>query len=97
MSWQDPAWGAWPDNQNGTFPFNRDSTAFVVDYLGAYLRGCYEGWASWLTRTSGDLGGCVGSWYAGDWHSSTADGYAARVKGEIDSRPWLDASFASMP
>ena len=56
MSWQDPAWGAWPDNQNGTFPFNRDSTAFVVDYLGAYLRGCYEGWAWWLTRTSGDLG-----------------------------------------
>jgi hypothetical protein len=43
-SWQDPAWGAWPDNQNGTFPFNRDSTAFAVDYIGGELRGCYEGW-----------------------------------------------------
>jgi hypothetical protein len=93
MSWQDPSWGTWPDNQNGTFPFNRNSTPFVVDYLGAYLRGCYEGWAWWLTRTSGDLWGCVGSWYAGEWHSSAADGYASRVKDEIVNHRWLQASF----
>ena len=37
-----------PDNQNGTFPFNRDSTAFALDYLGAFLRGCQEGWVHWL-------------------------------------------------
>jgi hypothetical protein len=97
MSWQDPSWGTWPDNQNGTFPFNRNSTPFVVDYLGAYLRGCYEGWAWWLTRTSGDLWGCVGSWYAGEWHSSAADGYASRVKDEIVNHRWLQASFLLEP
>ena len=35
MSWQEPSWGRMPHNQNGTFPFNRDSTAFALDYLGA--------------------------------------------------------------
>ena len=48
MSWEAPSWGPMPGNQNGTFPFNRDSTAFAVDYLGAQLRGCYEGWERWL-------------------------------------------------
>src|SRR5262249_31841624 len=51
MDWQAPAWGRMPDNQNGTFPFNRDSTAFAVDYLAAHLRGCYEGWERWLGQT----------------------------------------------
>jgi hypothetical protein len=37
-----------PDNQNGTFPFNRDSTAFALDYLGSLIRGCCEGWVTWL-------------------------------------------------
>ena len=34
MSWQDPEWGTMRANQNGTFPFNRNSTAFALDYLG---------------------------------------------------------------
>ena len=34
MAWQAPEWGTWRSNQNGVFPFNRDSTAFAVDYLG---------------------------------------------------------------
>ena len=59
-SWQNPSWGQMADNQNGTFPFNRNSTAFAVDYIGAYLRGCYEGWITWL-GPAGDLWGCVGS------------------------------------
>jgi hypothetical protein len=95
MSWQDPAWDfVWPDNQNGTFPFNRDSTAFAFDYLGAHLRGCYEGWETWLTdTTSGDLWGCVGSWYSGDWHSTAADGYISRVRNEIANHTWLNPDF----
>jgi hypothetical protein len=99
MSWQDPGWGAWPANQNGTFPFNRNSTAFAVDYLGSQLRGCYEGWESWLddsgTRSygAGDLWGCVGVWYAGAWHSAAADGYAGRVQTELATRRWLDPSW----
>ena len=48
MSWEAPSWGQMPDNQNGTFPFNRNSTAFAVDYLASQLRGCDEGWEHWL-------------------------------------------------
>jgi hypothetical protein len=97
-SWQDPAWGAWPGNQNGTFPFARDSTAFAVDYLGGELRGCYEGWESWLGEGAsgygaGDLWGCVGSWFSGDWHSAAANGYAADVRRWQDTRPWLAAGW----
>jgi hypothetical protein len=100
MSWQAPSWGAMTDNQNGAFPFNRNSTAFAVDYVASYLRGCFEGWISWLANTglvgdytAGDLWGCVGSWYAGDWKSPEANGYATRVHDELVNTPWLDPSW----
>ncbi len=96
MSWSNPSWGfAWAGNQNGTFPFNRNSTAFAADYLAAHLRGCYNGWEWWLNKTGGDLWGCVGSWYSGDWHSAAADGYISRVKNEISNHRWLQASWPS--
>ena len=50
MSWQDPRWGRLRGNQNGTFPFNQQSTAFAADYLASQLRGCYEGWEWWLAQ-----------------------------------------------
>jgi hypothetical protein len=99
MSWQDPTWGALLDDQNGTFPFNQRSTAFALDYLGSQLRGCYEGWESWLANTgtgdygAGDLWGCVGAWYSGDWHSAAADQYVARVRAELDRRTWLSSDW----
>lgn len=99
MAWQDPFWGSMHDNQNGTFPFSRNSTAFAVDYLAAYLRGCYEGWEYWLPNTgtqtysSGDIGGCVGSWYSGDWHTSRADGYISRVQNELTNFTWLQPEW----
>jgi hypothetical protein len=98
-SWQDPAWGAWSDNQNGVFPFNRDSTAFAVDYLGGELRGCYEGWQFWLegsgtgTYAAGDLWGCVGTWYAGAWYTTDAKSYIKRIRRFLDARPWLDRDW----
>jgi hypothetical protein len=101
MSWQAPSWGKMPDNQNGTFPFNRDSTAFAVDYLAAYLRGCYQGWAHWLgatgsrTYAAGRIWGCVGSWYSGDWHSLAANAYISRVKNELASYTWLQPDWPS--
>jgi hypothetical protein len=94
MSWEAPSWGEMSDNQNGAFPFNRDSTAFAVDYAASYLRGCYEGWVRWLAP-AGDLWGCVGSWYSGDWHSSAANGYISRVQNEINQLTWLSASWPS--
>ncbi len=101
MSWQAPEWGRLRGNQNGTFPFNRNSTAFAADYLGSQLRGCYEGWEWWLTNTGtrdyrrGHLWGCVGAWYAGDWRSTAARGYVARVKAELAERSWLSPGWAA--
>lgn len=95
MSWWDPAWGFnWGGNQNGTFPFNRNSTAFAADYYGAVIRGCYNGWESTAHFTSGDLWGCVGLWFSGTWHDSAADDYAARVRDEVANHTWLKAWFA---
>jgi hypothetical protein len=102
MAWQDPAWGALPGNQNGTFPFSRESTAFAADYLASQLRGCYEGWQWWLSNTgtrdygSGRLWGCVGAWYAGEWRTEEALAYIDRVRGELRSRTWLAPKWADL-
>jgi hypothetical protein len=103
MSWDDPAWEApypaYAGDQNGTFPFTRDSTAAAADYWGAYMRGCYNGWESWLKQTgtgtyaAGDIWGCLGSWYSGDWHSSAANGYISRVQAQLSNLTWLTGSF----
>jgi hypothetical protein len=103
MSWSDPAWGSashpYPGNQNGTFPFTRDSTAAAADYWGASIRGCYEGWKTWLkkpgthTYAAGDLWGCIGSWYSGDWHSSAANQYISNVQSAEKNLVWLDPTF----
>ncbi len=98
MSWQAPAWDRYPSNQNGTFPFNRDSTAFALDYLGAELRGCFEGWEPWLgghhsSYAKGRLWGCVGAWYAGAWLSPGARNYIGLVRLEMRRTLWRKASF----
>lgn len=100
-SYHDPAWGEFPGNQNGTFPFNRDSTAFALDYYGSYIRGCIEGWAWWLTgkgKPANDLervDGCVGAWFAGAWKTKPSIDYAAKVHKAMADRPWLNRSWAS--
>lgn len=98
-SYQAPSWGRMPQNQNGTFPFSRNSTAFAVDYVGSYLRGCYEGWQHWLRETgtptyaAGDMWGCVGAWFSGDWHSAGATRYLARVRADLSERTWLQPEW----
>jgi hypothetical protein len=94
MSWSSPTWGfLWRGLQNGTFPFARDSTAYALDYLASQLRGCYEGWKFWLHDRPGDIWGCVGAWYAGNWRSPNADRYIARVKELIRVHEWLRPGF----
>lgn len=92
-AWHAPSWGEMPGNQNGTFPFARDSTAFALDYIAAQLRGCVNGWEFWLKHSghyaAGDIWGCVGAWYSGDWHSSAADAYISRVRQELADVTWL--------
>jgi hypothetical protein len=97
MSWWNPDWGFnWAGNQNGTFPFTRNSTAMALDYMASQIRGCYEGWQWELGRKyrAADLWGCAGAWYSGSWHDTAADGYAARVQASERTRPWLTADFA---
>jgi hypothetical protein len=89
----------YPGNQNGTFPFTRDSTAAAADYWGAYIRGCYEGWETWLRNTgthtyrAGDLWGCIGAWYAGAWHTPAANAYIAKVQEAERDLVWLSPGF----
>jgi len=100
MAWHDPAWGRMPGNQNGTFPFSRQSTAFALDYLGSFLRGCYEGWVLWLGATGdyrpGELHRCAGVWFGGAWDSSLARDYVERVEDALDERPWLLAGWVRL-
>lgn len=95
---------SWP----GIFPWNRDSTAAAVDVLGAWLRGCYEGWVWWLrqygnrshgTYHAGDLWGCVGAWYSGNWldgsasQPDTGENYIYKAQYWYRVRPWLQPGF----
>jgi hypothetical protein len=84
-------------DNNGAFPFNKDSTAFAVDFFGGEMRGCLEGWVTWLGGSygPGDLWGCIGYWYSGEWHSADAEGYISRVKGEIAAQTWAAADFVT--
>lgn len=96
---------SWP----GIYPWNRKSTAAAVDALGGWLRGCYEGWVWWLrdhgnrsrgVYRAGDIWGCVGAWYSGNWHDGPAGGkggqnYSVRAQYWCRIRPWLHPSFVS--
>lgn len=95
---------SWP----GLFPWNRNSTAAAVDVLGGWLRGCYEGWVWWLrdhgnrshgVYQAGNLWGCVGAWYSGNWldgsptTQQTGEHYIAQVQYWMQQRPWLSPGF----
>ena len=95
---------SWP----GIFPWNRESTAAAVDVLGGWLRGCYEGWVWWLRDHgnqshgiyhAGDLWGCVGAWYSGNWLDGTAssantgENYLHRAQYWEQYRPWRYPGF----
>jgi hypothetical protein len=83
------------------FPTTRRSTAFNLDYYGAYLRYVYDGRARWLNTVErgtrygrGDLWGSVGVWYSGRWHHGSGN-YLRRVKNAIRQRVWRRGGFRS--
>jgi hypothetical protein len=95
---------SWP----GIFPWNRRSTAAGVDVLGGWLRGCYEGWVWWLREhgnrsrgvyRAGNLWGCVGAWYSGNWLDGavsdprTGESYIHRAQYWYREQPWLRPGF----
>jgi hypothetical protein len=75
----------------GGWPYTETSTAYNLDLYAAVIRGCYQGWDTWLGNgyTAGDLWGCVGRWFAGAWHTTDADAYISRVQSFEATKPWL--------
>ena len=81
------------------FPATRRSTAFNVDYYGAWLRAAYDGRFRWLNTVtrgerygSGDLWGSVGLWYSGRWRYGTGE-YISSIKETIRQRVWRRDGF----
>jgi hypothetical protein len=81
--------------------FAQGSTAFNADYYGAIVRSYYDGTQTWLNTVSGngrgygagDLWGSVGYWASGRWHDANAEAYAAKVRADLASQPWLGRWF----
>jgi len=80
----------------GSYPLSVHSTAFNVDYYGARIRSCYEGWVTYLHDDSdddyhpGDIWGCVGWHWSGHWKDPGAERYIDRVHHYLDTQPWHD-------
>ena len=81
------------------------STAMNADAAYAIWRSCYDGYEAWLNNDApegqpyhaGDLWGCVGRWFSGDWHTSEAQNYIHLVKEYVSERVWLRPYFAHSP
>jgi Transglycosylase SLT domain len=79
----------------GGYPWTQRSTALAVDVYAAWMRSCFDGdfydggrWLYGGHRVRGDIWGCVGAWYSGDWYSSGAMNYIADVKRLLAARAW---------
>jgi len=88
-----------PPAGRNTWPEAATSTAYNVDYTYAIWRSCYEGDLTWLGAgyAAGDIWGCVGVWFSGQWHSAAADTYIAFVRNYFDTQIWKTPSFISAP
>ena len=83
-----------PPTYPGTYPYAAQSTAFAVDYALAVWRSCFEGRETWLGNGyhAGDVWGCVGRWFSGDWYEGSQD-YIASVQSMKANKVWLNAGF----
>ena len=68
----------------------RDLTAFNLDIFGAEMRVCYNGMSTYLGNTTGDIWGCIGSWYSGAWHDGGAQTYIGWVQNALNNKAWLN-------
>jgi hypothetical protein len=75
----------------GSYPYSQTSTAFNVDYGLAVIRGCYEGYITYLRSgyAAGDLWGCAGWHYSGEWYDALARRYIDASQGHYREREWL--------
>jgi len=88
---------------SAAFPWAGWSTAYNLDYALGVWRTCFEGEESWIADHPpesgygrGDLWGCVGRWYSGDWRSAEALEYIGKVQAYMDGRVWAEAWFAEL-
>jgi hypothetical protein len=86
----------WPNGFNEV----ETSTAYNADYVYAAWRSCYEGQETWLNAGShvgtygpGDIWGCLGVWFSGQWHTPPAEQYITKVKTALQDRTWTQSSF----
>ncbi len=85
------------------WPMSRDDTAFNADFVYGWLRNCYEGWADYLYQYTpvagypryhaGDIWGCLGFWFSGNWYDQGAINYINVTKGYYTQKPWLQPGF----
>ncbi len=75
----------------GSWPASRDHTAFNVDYSLAVLRACFEGYVTYLENgySAGDLWGCAGWHYSGEWMDAEALEYIETTQEHYREREWL--------
>ena len=82
-----------PPTHPNTWPYAWESTAWNVDYALSVRRACYDGKIGWLHDNNpaygpGDLWGCIGEWFSGDWHDAGAQQYIATVQQTLAAREW---------
>jgi hypothetical protein len=84
----------------GSWPAIAQSTAMNADAAYAIWRACYDGYETWLNTEprggqyhKGDLWGCVGRWFSGQWLNPPALGYIAQVKKYLREKIWLTPDF----
>lgn len=75
---------------SGTHPWSEYSTAYNVDWSLGLRRACFEGYLYGEHGSRGDLWGCVGAHFSGQWRDPDALDYIDSVQGHLDRRPWLD-------
>lgn len=91
-------------NFQSTWPMSRDDTAFNAEYVYGLIRTCYEGWTTYLINHStplpgypryhgGDLWGCIGTYYSGNWYDQNALNYISWVKDNLAKKAWLQPGF----
>jgi hypothetical protein len=86
--------------QPGNWPAIARSTAMNADAAYATWRSCYDGYETWLNSMprgsqyhGGDVWGCVGRWFSGQWRNPPALGYIAQVKEYLREKIWLKPNF----
>jgi len=85
---------------HGGWPAIARSTAMNADAAYAIWRACYDGYEAWLNSMprsgryhQGDVWGCLGAWFSGQWLNPPALGYIAQVKQYLREKIWLKPNF----